>query len=54
MTVDRLKNYVLRCADDDPDLTDDARLVVLAALGDPDDRPTCSETTPPHRNSSTR
>jgi DNA repair exonuclease SbcCD ATPase subunit len=37
MTDDRLKNYVLRCADDDPDLTDDARLVVLAALGDPDD-----------------
>ena len=37
MTDDRLKNYVLRRADDDPDLTDDARLVVLAALGDPDD-----------------
>ncbi|MGE5697260.1 MAG: AAA family ATPase [Candidatus Sericytochromatia bacterium] len=34
---DRLKNYVLRCADDDADLTDDARLVVLAALGAPDD-----------------
>jgi len=37
MTDDRLKNHVLRCADDDPDLTDDARLVVLAALADPDD-----------------
>ena len=37
MTDDCLKNYVLRRADDDPDLTDDARLVVLAALGDPDD-----------------
>ncbi|MFZ0833373.1 MAG: AAA family ATPase [Mycobacterium sp.] len=37
MADDRLKNYVLRCADDDPDLTEDARLAVLAALGDPDD-----------------
>ncbi len=37
MTDDRLKNYVLRCADDDPNLSDDARLIVLAALGDPDD-----------------
>lgn len=37
MTDDRLKNFVLRRADEDPDLSDDARLVVLAALGDPDD-----------------
>ena len=37
MADDRLKNDVLRRADDDAHLSDDARLVILAALGDPDD-----------------
>ncbi len=37
MTDDRLKNYVLHRADQDAHLSDDARLVVLAAFGDPDD-----------------
>ncbi len=37
MPDDRLKNDVLRRADEDAALTEDARLAVLAALGDPDD-----------------
>src|SRR5690348_8061420 len=37
MSDDLLKNHVLRCADDDPSLSEDARLAVMAALGDPDD-----------------
>ena len=34
---ERLKNYVLARADEDADLSDEARLVVLAALESPED-----------------
>ena len=37
MAEEPLKTYVLRRAGEDDGLTEDARLVVLAALGDPDD-----------------
>ena len=37
MADDRLKNYVLARADADLELTEQARLVVLAALGAPGD-----------------
>ena len=37
MADDRLKNHVLRRADEDTTLSEQARLVVLAALGDDDD-----------------
>lgn len=37
MADDRLKNYVLASADADSKLSEQARLVVLAALGAPDD-----------------
>lgn len=37
MADDRLKNYVLARADADADLTEQARLVVLAAMGAPED-----------------
>lgn len=37
MPDERLKNYVLRRADQDDDLSEDARLAILAALADADD-----------------
>ncbi len=37
MADEQLRDYVLQRADDDDDLSEQARLVVLAAFGDPDD-----------------
>ena len=51
---DRLKNFVLSLADTDYTLSEQARLVVLAALGAPTIWPRYSATTPPHPNWSSR
>ena len=54
MADERLKNYVLARADEDADLSEDARLAVLAAMGDPEDLGHVLATSPPRPNSSPR
>jgi hypothetical protein len=54
MADDRLKNFVLSLADTDYILSEQARLVVLAALEGSTIWPRYSATTPPHPNSSNR